>query len=128
MKIDLNELNYKDEIIIKDKISFKKEEIVLSEIKDIKDASLDCRIFYDLVGDIKIEGIFLAILILIDANDLSDFPYQIKLNIDEKIENEQNILDINSFLWENIVLEVPIRVTRNSLDKKKGQGWEIKNN
>ena len=40
-------------------------------------------------------------------------------------EKNQNILDIIEFLWENIVLEVPISYTNASGTHLSGQGWEL---
>ena len=76
--------------------------------------------------EIKLEGVLSADLILVDAVDLSDFPYKIEANIEEIIDLEQKTLDINEILWENIVLEVPIRVSKSETSIQKGNGWEIK--
>ena len=46
-------------------------------------------------------------------------------NLTKYFEKSQNILDIIEFLWENIVLEVPIRVTNTTGVHLKGQGWEL---
>ena len=38
----------------------------------------------------------------------------------------QNSLDLEEVLWQNIVLEVPIRVTKtDKTNKTKGDGWEL---
>lgn len=47
---------------------------------------------------------------------------QIMKNI---LKKSQNMLDIIEFLWENIVLEVPIRVTGSAGVNMKGNGWEL---
>ena len=46
-------------------------------------------------------------------------------NSNEFYEKNKNILDINEFLWENIVLEVPISLTKKSGTNIKGNGWEL---
>ncbi|MDE5539789.1 MAG: DUF177 domain-containing protein, partial [Bacilli bacterium] len=43
----------------------------------------------------------------------------------EYYEKEQNILDIKRILWENIVLEVPMRITKNEDVKMSGDGWSL---
>lgn len=77
-------------------------------------------------------------MILQDAITLEeiDYPFEIHINevIDENNENLQdnslnltNTLDIMSFLWQNIVLEVPIRVKKEENEdiSLKGEGWEL---
>ena len=125
MKIDLNELNYKKEILIDQKMNFKN---TYSGIKEVKDAYFSGRIFIDTTEEVKLEGVLKADLVLIDAVDLSDYYHKIEVNIEEILSLDQKILDINEILWENIVLEVPIRVTNHESNPQKGKGWEIKNN
>ena len=39
---------------------------------------------------------------------------------------KQNILDIFEFLWENILLEVPLHYTKvKDLHKFRGDGWKL---
>ena len=51
--------------------------------------------------------------------------------IDEKDENnlkkDENTLELKDFLWENIVVEIPLRVvSENAYDKEyKGNGWKL---
>ena len=45
--------------------------------------------------------------------------------ITDFIEKNQNALDINEFLWQNIVLEVPIRYTLCDAEKLKGDNWRV---
>ena len=45
----------------------------------------------------------------------------------EKGKNMQNNLDLKEILWQNIVLEVPIRASKTAeVEIKKGEGWEMK--
>ncbi len=71
-----------------------------------------------------------------DAVTLEEIPYDFAFKIAESyaeddenfqkfVKNKQNILDINEILWENIVLEVPIRLTKNAGKKLQGEGWEL---
>ncbi len=75
-------------------------------------------------------------LILPDARTLEPLAYPIDIKLDEKIEEEnetigeyfeksKNTLDIMGVLWENIVLEVPISISKGNLDKTYGDGWEL---
>ena len=68
----------------------------------------------------------------------SDKPNLYKIVIEykkEKIDNENNLtiiqnrLDILPFLWQNIVLEVPMRITNSNIEDvvSSGEGWELIN-
>ena len=47
-------------------------------------------------------------------------------NIDEFLENNQNSIDILEILWQNIVLEIPLKYTEvEDLSKYQGDGWKV---
>ena len=68
-------------------------------------------------------------MVLLDSVSLEELDYPYDINIDDEItdfiEKNQNALDINEFLWQNIVLEVPISYTNASGTHLSGQGWEL---
>lgn len=89
-------------------------------------------IFYNLSDEIEANINLSGNMILQDAITLEEIVKNIDLNINETIEKsakyykkEQNTLDKLEFLWENIVLEVPISLTNNSGVNLKGDGWEL---
>ncbi len=125
MKINITELNVKREININDNFVFDEVDYAKVGIKKINNIHFDGKIYYEITDEIKITGKLIAELILEDAVDLSDVLYEINVNIEEILENYENILDINEILWENIVLEVPIRVSNKKLEEKEGNGWKI---
>ena len=46
--------------------------------------------------------------------------------IEENTENSSNILDITDVLWQNILLEVPLKLTNvKSFDEYHGDGWKL---
>lgn len=54
------------------------------------------------------------------------FSFKINENVLEFLEKEQFTLDIISILWENIVLEIPIRYSEvTDYTKYKGDGWRV---
>ena len=65
------------------------------------------------------------------AITLEDVLVPINTHIEEEIlENtlkDDFYLDLLDILWENVILEVPIRVTKEGakLESQKGNGWEI---
>ena len=74
----------------------------------------------------KIEGN----MIIEDSISLEPVQYPFSINYDDIIEENckknENTLDIFSFLWENIVLEVPLQFTKvKDLSKFHGDGWKL---
>ena len=54
------------------------------------------------------------------------FSFKISENVAEFLEKDQFTLDIISILWENIVLEIPIRYSEvTNYDEYKGDGWRV---
>ena len=54
------------------------------------------------------------------------FSFKISENVYERLENDQFSLDIISILWENIVLEIPIRYSEvTNYDEYVGDGWRV---
>ena len=57
-----------------------------------------------------------------------EYPFSIEYDdiIEENCKKNENTLDIFSFLWENIVLEVPLQFTKvQDFSKFKGDGWKL---
>lgn len=57
-----------------------------------------------------------------------EYPFSIKYEdvIEENCKKNENTLDIFSFLWENIVLEVPLQFTKvKDFSKFQGDGWKL---
>ena len=69
-------------------------------------------------------------MIIPDSISLEDVNYPFTIEYNDFIYNNhlksENILDILAFLWENIVLEVPLQFTKVSdLSKFHGDGWKL---
>ena len=46
--------------------------------------------------------------------------------LEENCKKNENTLDIFQFLWENIVLEIPLQFTKvKDLSKFHGDGWKL---
>lgn len=76
--------------------------------------------------DVKIEGN----IVLEDSISLEevDYPISIEYNdiLEENCKKSENTLDIFQVLWENIVLEIPLRFTKvDDLSKFHGDGWRL---
>ena len=69
-------------------------------------------------------------MVLLDSISLEevDYPFSIEYDdiIEENCKKNENLLDIFLFLWENIVLEVPLQFTKvDDLSKYHGDGWRL---
>lgn len=65
-----------------------------------------------------------------DSISLDDvlYPFSLKIEGDLKefVTNLENTLDIIQLLWENIVLEIPLKFTKvEDLSKFHGDGWKL---
>ena len=132
MIIDLTALinRTKEVILIDEIISFNEDYLKDSEIIKLDSVKV--------VGDISLneEDIpFLSLavsgnMILEDSISLEEISYPFSLKIEEKIEdfseNITNTIDIIDILWQNIVLEVPLKLTEvEDLTKYQGEGWRL---
>ena len=60
--------------------------------------------------------------------ELVEYPFTIEYDdiIEENCKKNENTLDIFQFLWENIVLEVPLQFTKvKDFSKFQGDGWKL---
>ena len=69
-------------------------------------------------------------MILQDSISLKDenypFSFKIEGDLEEFVINLENSLDILQLLWENIVLEMPLKFTKvEDLSKFHGDGWKL---
>ena len=80
----------------------------------------------ELTADLQITGT----MKLLDAIDMQevDYPFAVTLS-EEKIKKkkkDQNTLDLNELLWENIVLEIPLKYTKvEDFSNIQGTGWKL---
>lgn len=69
-------------------------------------------------------------MVIKDSISLEEVNYPFSIEYDDFLEENciksKNILDIFQFLWENIVLEVPLQFTKvEDLSKFHGDGWKL---
>ena len=138
MLIDLSKI--RDVLNISEKFNFEKEYFKHIDIKELEDVSFNGKIYYDYEDNFKLEGICKGTMILSDAITLEDIKYPFECEIDyildenneeikEYYKKSENTLDILGILWQNIVLEVPMRITNSKIEdiKQSGDGWELVN-
>lgn len=137
MEFDLNKITEQG-ILIDTIISFDEEYLRVSEIKKLDNVHVSGRIYYSLTKEVIFAGNVNGNMTLVDgySGDLIDYPFNIDLDEilanfsdeDEKMgKKPKNSLDLKEVLWENIVLEVPIVVSKdNKVKTKKGEFWEVR--
>ena len=138
MTIDLNPLfnGIKSTIEFDKVVNFTKEELKNTSIKKLSDVKVSGKITkisdysIDLTMEIKTK------MTLEDSVTLEEIEYPVNIQFNRIIDNNeedeeyykilQNTLDILPIVWENIVLEVPLRVVKEEKETIiEGDGWSL---
>ena len=114
-------INIDEEYIIEDRNN---------DILDIKPVKVKGDISLNSDGECYTNLIVNGEMLIKDSISLDEVWYPFSFTIDENIndleKNDENILDIYTILWQNIVLEVPLRYSKvNDYDKYQGDGWKL---
>ena len=134
MKIDLNYLNRFSKLNIDNDFELSSDYYKNTDIRALKNLHVDGEITIDYEDEILLNINISGIMILPCAVTLKDVEYKFQSDINESIgkfeeiyKNNKNSLDISDFLWENIVLEIPIRVVSRDIEPSNtsGDGWEL---
>ena len=136
MIIDLTPINYnqKKEIIIDEDIYFSKEDLKETEIIDLQTVKATGKIYKDSLEEIILELQITGTMILPCSRTLKPTEHKFKADIEENIEeNEEKTkkikktIDILPIIWENILMEIPIRIINPEAEEIeiKGEGWEL---
>ena len=133
MLIDLNLLNIKDEIKIDEEVTFPKEDLDKAKILDMKKVKVTGKIIPDL-DDYQIDINIKGKMILPCSLTLEEVEYPFDINvienlseIDENYKKSEKTIDILPIIWENILMEIPMKVISPNAKnmKTKGDGWEL---
>ena len=134
MKIDLNYLNRFGKIDIDSDFLLDESFYKNTDIRRLENLHVSGEINVDYDDDINFNINISGRMILPCAVTLVDVPYDFNTNIEENIgkfeeiyKNNKNSLEISPILWENIVLEIPIRVVSKDIkpSNTSGDGWEL---
>ena len=141
MDIDLTLLHSKteEEISITGVYNIPDEYIDKDLVVSANNINVDGYVYLDEEDNDKIKCSIKGNIEIEDSVSLDKLDYPISIEYDDIIEENckksENILDIFAFLWENIVLEVPLHLTEvEDFSKYQGDGWklvdedELKNN
>ena len=136
MFINLNHITEKG-IIVDQVVEFDESYYHKTTIKGLRDVYVKGKIYYSQTNEVIFEGLIKGIMRLQEANtgELVDYPFKSEVNeilaennsIEANLRtNTQNSLDLKEVLWQNIVLEVPIRISESLKPQTtKGDGWEL---
>ena len=139
MLIDLVRLkNDIDEYINIDfKYSFGEEFLKQTDLIKLDDVSIKGEITKNSLDDIELHLKIDGVMVLTCAITLKPVNYPFSIEFDKSLEEiceettenlkkDENTLDIFQFLWENIVLEIPLQFTKvKDLSKFHGDGWKL---
>lgn len=133
MRIDLTNIlaNIVSAININEQVIIDNEILKTSSIRRLDNTMFKGRIFKDYEDNLVLEGNITGIMVLPDDITLKDVNYEFKSEIFEYIEEvftiDKNSIDILDYLWQNILVEVPLKVRSDEDDNitLKGDGWRL---
>lgn len=132
MKIDLIKLNTKGRVDFDEIVDF--EDLKEDSIKALENVRCRGFILDNGTEDYEVNLNITGKMILKSAINSSDVPYELDIKFDdfvtnlvENYKNSSNSLDILPIIWENILLEIPIRAVNETdeFQSTEGEGWEI---
>lgn len=129
MEIDLTSLNSRiiTEVKIDDVVSFDEEYLKNSAIKRLDNVKVVGTIRVNSTNDNILDVNVMGSMLLEDSVSLEDINYPFSIQIEEKISgNDENTIDIMDVLWQNIILEIPLKFTNvKDYSKFQGEGWKL---
>ena len=140
MNIDITKLksDIEDSIDIDLTYSFSKEELEGTDLINLNDVKIKGNISKDSTYEYTIDVDVSGIMVLPCSITLEpvDYPFSVKIsgNLEEMLEeiNEnskkiENSIDIFPIIWENILMEIPMKVVSEKAKdiKLEGDGWKL---
>ena len=114
--------------------SFTKEQLKNTNILELNDVKIKGEITNG-IDDYHIKLSIKGTMILPCSISLKPTKYPFSIEIDddlkeileENLENNQNSIDIFPIIWENILMEIPLKVVNEDLSdvKTEGEGWKF---
>ncbi len=129
---DLTALNshVTDKIDIDQEVILPKEIYQNSELLDLSPIKVKATIYKDAEDENVIDIQASGQMTLQDAISLKEVVYPFSLELEkeplETLESNQNTLDFQALLWQNIVLEIPLKFTEvEDFSEFQGTGWKL---
>ena len=130
MQIDCSKLLEKESSFeVKEPFEIPVDYLKNSEILSL--SNLNCHVVGTLEGEmIHLQGEVTGVMTLADSISLEEIEYPFTAEIDENLEenfkNNTNLLDITEILWQNIILEVPLKLSHvENFNEYQGDGWKL---
>ena len=143
MNIDIVRLNndIDKNVLIDTTYSFSKEEMQGTDLLKLDNVKIVGELHKNVLGNIVLSAGISGVMVLPCAITLKPVDYPFSLVIDDEIEklyenieenpiNLQNTIDILPIIWENILMEIPMRVVSPDAEgvKLSGDGWKLVTN
>ena len=142
MQFDITRLNNNIEkfISIDETYSFTQDELMGTDLLKLEDVKIEGEIFKNSLGNLELNVDVEGVMVLPCAITLKpvNYPFAITIsgeieelmeNIEENQRNFQNTIDILPIIWENILMEIPMRVVSEEAQNKdmsvSGDGWKF---
>ena len=132
MKLDLTKLNsgLVNSIDIHEIIQIPEELYQKNSIIELKNIKLDGKVYKNSVDIVTLQGVISGIMTLEDSINLEPIDHAFSCEIDEELqefeEKLENTLDITDILWQNIMLEVPLKISHvEDFNEYQGDGWKL---
>lgn len=140
MNIDLTNLKNRStkKLTIHENVIVDKELLNQTELMDLKDVVVEGDLFLDSLDEYQLSIEIHGIMILPCAITLQpvDYPFHIEVEgnvydlmneIDENAKKSENSIDIFPIIWENILMEIPLRVVAEDAKEvtMAGDGWRF---
>lgn len=113
-------------------VTFKEEDVSKIDVRSIENCTVKGTVTKMEDDVYSLNYTLHGTMILSDALTLEELPYKFKISdendyeIGNYLKISENLLDIYEVLWENVVLEVPLRVVKDETHKElEGDGWSL---
>lgn len=142
MEIDITKLRsgIVSNIDIDETYKFNEDELKTLEITSLDDLKIEGSISLDALKDVYLDLTITGTMVIPCAITLKpvNYPFNIDIEgtideidgyLEKKCQKSQNILDIFPIIWENVLMEVPMRVLSEDAKDYKiaGDGWSFNN-
>ena len=140
MNFDITRLNsdIDKSVPIDIKYSFSKEDMEGTDLLKLDNVKITGELHKNVLGNIVLSVEVSGVMVLPCAVTLVPVEYPFSLIIDDEVEklyenigenpiNLQNTIDILPIIWENILMEIPMRVVSPDAENVKlsGDGWKL---
>ena len=136
MNFDIARLNndIDKSVLIDLDYSFSKEELQETDLLKLDNVKIEGELHKNVLGNIVLNVDISGTMVLPCAITLKPVDYPFSITIDDEVEklyensiNLQNSIDIFPIIWENILMEIPMRVVSPDAEdvKLSGDGWKL---